>query len=60
MSKTDWYVIRAAEGGTAVPSDIATERSDLRDECATKESEINALSTKASIIDYELPLIIWV
>ena len=51
-------VIRAAEGGTAVPSDIATERSDLRDECATKESEINALSTKASIIDYELPLII--
>jgi hypothetical protein len=58
LSKTDWYVIRAAEGGTAVPSDIATERSDLRDECATKESEINALSTKASIIDYELPLII--
>tara|TARA_R100000231_G_scaffold139613_1_gene121639 strand:- start:4059 stop:4526 length:468 start_codon:yes stop_codon:yes gene_type:complete len=57
LSKTDWYVIRAAEGATAVPSDIAKERSDLRDECATKESEINALSTKASIIDYQLPTI---
>ena len=57
LSKTDWYVVRAAEGGTAVPSDIATERSDLRDECATKEAEINALSTKASIIDYQLPTI---
>ena len=55
LSKTDWYVIRAAEGGTAVPSDIATERSDLRTECAIKEAEISALTTKASIVDYELP-----
>ena len=55
LGKTDWYVVRAAEGGTAVPSDIATERSDLRTECATKEAEINALSTKASIVDYQLP-----
>ena len=55
LAKTDWYVVRAAEGGTAVPSEIATERSDLRTECATKEAEINALSTKASIVDYQLP-----
>ena len=55
LGKTDWYVVRAAEGGTAVPSDISTERDDLRTECATKEAEINALSTKASIVDYELP-----
>lgn len=58
LSRTDWYVIRAAEGGTAVPSDIATERSDLRTECATKEAEISTLTTKASIVDYELPSII--
>ena len=55
LGTTDWYVVRAAEGGTAVPSDIATERSDLRTECATKEAEINALSTKSSIVDYQLP-----
>jgi 1,2-phenylacetyl-CoA epoxidase PaaB subunit len=55
LSQTDWYVVRAAEGGTAVPSDIATERSDLRTQCATKESEINAKTTKAQVIDYQLP-----
>jgi len=55
LGKTDWYVVRASEGGTAVPSDIATERSDLRTECATKEAEISALSTKSSIVDYQLP-----
>tara|TARA_R100000734_G_scaffold13778_1_gene10192 strand:+ start:3599 stop:4069 length:471 start_codon:yes stop_codon:yes gene_type:complete len=55
LAKTDWYVIRAAEGGTAIPSDIATERSDLRTECATKESEINAKTTKAGVVDYQLP-----
>ena len=57
LSKTDWYVVRAAEGGTAVPSDIATERSDLRTECATKEAEINAKTTKAQVVDYELPIV---
>lgn len=54
LAKTDWYVIRAAEGGTAVPSDIATERSDLRTECATKEAEINAKTTKAQVVDYQI------
>lgn len=58
LAETDWYVVRAAEGGTAVPSDIATERSDLRAECATKEAEISALTTKASIVDYQLPSLI--
>lgn len=58
LTKTDWYVVRAAEGGTAVPSDIATERSDLRTECATKESEINAKTTKAGVVDYQLPNLI--
>ena len=30
LAQTDWYVIRAAEGGTAVPSDIATKRAQER------------------------------
>ena len=55
LGKTDWYVVRASEGGSAIPSDITSERGDLRTECATKEAEINALSTKASIVDYQLP-----
>jgi len=55
LGKTDWYAVRASEGGTAIPSDITTERDDLRTECATKEAEINALSTKSSIVDYQIP-----
>ena len=27
---TDWYVLRATEGGTAVPSDITTKRAEAR------------------------------
>jgi len=54
LSKTDWYIIRAQEG-TAAPQDIIDARAALRTECATKEDEINALSTKASIASYSLP-----
>ena len=38
-----------------LPQDIIDARAALRIECATKEDEINALSTKASIVDYQLP-----
>jgi hypothetical protein len=55
LAKTDWYVTRKQEKGTAIPSDIQTERDDLRTECATKESEINAKTTKAGVVDYQLP-----
>jgi hypothetical protein len=55
LAKTDWYVVREAEGGTAVPGEIATERGNLRTECATHEANINAKTTKAQVVDYELP-----
>lgn len=55
LAETDWMVIREAEGGTAMPSDIATERETLRTDCATKEGEINAKTTKAQVVEYELP-----
>jgi hypothetical protein len=54
LAKTDWYIIRGQEG-TAVPQDILDARTALRTECATHETNINALTTKASVIDYELP-----
>jgi len=54
LSKTDWYIIRAQEG-IAAPQDVIDARAALRTECASKEAEINALSTKASIVDYQLP-----
>jgi hypothetical protein len=54
LAKTDWYIIRGQEG-TAVPQNILDARSALRTECATHETNINAKTTKASVIDYELP-----
>jgi len=54
IGKTDWYIIRAQEG-IAAPQNIIDARAALRSECAIKEAEINALSTKASVIDYKLP-----
>jgi hypothetical protein len=54
LAKTDWYIIRGQEG-TAVPQDILDARTTLRTECATHEQSINAKTTKASVIDYELP-----
>jgi len=54
LSNTDWYIIRAQEG-TAAPQDIIDARAALRTECATKEDEINALTTKSAIASYSLP-----
>ena len=54
LVETDWYIIRAQEG-TDAPQSIIDSRSGLRTECATKEGEISALTTKASIASYSLP-----
>ena len=53
LAETDWYILRAQEG-IAAPQSILDARAALRSECADVEAEINALTTKASIVDYEL------
>jgi hypothetical protein len=49
----DWYWARADKGGTAVPSNIATYATTIYSEQATKEGEVNALSTLDAIKLYE-------
>ena len=56
LRRTDWYIIRGQEG-IAAPQSIMDARAALRSECEIKEAEINALSTKSSIIDYKFPSI---
>lgn len=53
LSETDWYIIRAQEG-IAAPQDIIDARAALRTECATKEDEINALSTKKAVVSHSI------
>tara|TARA_R100000951_G_scaffold106483_1_gene101117 strand:+ start:42 stop:551 length:510 start_codon:yes stop_codon:yes gene_type:complete len=54
LSPTDWYAIRKAENGADIPSGIQTERDAIRTSVATKEVEINSLTTKASILRYDI------
>ena len=48
LSKTDWYIIRKADAGTAVPSEITTHRAATRTKAAEMETTItNASDTPA-------------
>ena len=48
LQDTDWYVIRKADAGTAVPSAITTHRAAVRTKCAEMETAItNAADTPA-------------
>ena len=45
LADTDWLVLRAAEGGTAVPSDTKTYRAAVRAKSKEREDQINACSS---------------
>ena len=48
LQKTDWYIIRKADAGTAVPSSITTHRAAVRTKAAEMETAItNASDTSA-------------
>ena len=48
LQSTDWYVIRKADAGTAIPSAIETHRAAVRTKCASMEASItNAADTPA-------------
>ena len=53
LQNTDWYVVRKADAGTAVPSAITTHRAAVRTKCAEMETAItNAADTPALEILY--------
>ena len=48
LEKTDWYIVRKADAGTAVPSAITTHRAAVRTKAAAQETQItNAADTPA-------------
>ena len=53
QSHVDWYWSRAAKGGTAVPTAIATHATAIYTEMAAKETAIAALSDLAAVIVYQ-------
>ena len=48
LQSTDWYIVRKADAGTAVPSAVTTHRAAVRTKCAEMETAIiNASDTPA-------------
>ena len=50
LTKTDWYIIRKADNGTAIPSNIQTWRDAIRSDATRIENAIIAVSTMDQFI----------
>ena len=56
LAETDWVIIRDQELGNTTDSTITSDRAAIRTSAATKETAINALTTKESVITYDITL----
>ena len=56
LSQTDWYIIREADSGEATPQSIKDDRAALRTKSHLIEAEINALTTKKSVVLFDINL----
>ena len=55
LQKTHWYIIRSVDNGDDIPSNITDARAATRTQSDTVESEINALTTKKNVMQYDFP-----
>ena len=55
LETTDWIVTKHLELSESIPQDVKDARAELRLECNTKQSEIEALNTKIKVVEYNLP-----
>ena len=56
LSETDWIIVRDTELGNTTAQSTLDDRAAIRTSCATKESEINAKTTKAQVVQYDISL----
>ena len=57
LAPTDWHYIKAQEVSSyTVPSEVVTERTNLRTKHTERENEINALTTKKKVVEYTVRL----
>ena len=49
LKSTDWYIVRKADAGTAVPSAITNHRAAVRTKCAEMETLVTNASNTAAI-----------
>jgi len=54
LSQTDWYIIREADSGEPTPQYIKDSRAALRSQSNDLEAQINALTTKKSVVLFDI------
>ncbi len=52
LNRYDWYRLRAADGGTAVPASVSTYRDAIRTDANSAHTAIDALATVDACRDY--------
>jgi|TARA_Y100000114_G_scaffold89752_1_gene83343 hypothetical protein len=56
LNEHDWMIVRNAEKGTAIPSDVTTYRDAVRTKCASIETAINNCSSLADFMKlFDIP-----
>jgi hypothetical protein len=55
LAVTDWYVTRKVERSIDIPQEIQDARAGLLTQLDTVETEINALTTKKKVMQYNFP-----
>ena len=56
LAETDWIIVRDTELGNTTDAQVITDRAAIRTSCTTKEGEINAKTTKAQVVQYDITL----
>lgn len=56
LAETDWYIIRNADAGTAVPDEIKQSRAELREKLNVFETTLNAIDTSDIIVAKEISI----
>ena len=54
LSLSDWYIIREADSGEPTPQEVKDDRATLRQRSAALEAEIIALTTKKSVVLFDI------
>ena len=50
LEETDWYVVRKADDGTAIPSAVQTYRDGVRTKATAHETAVSATTTVSDLI----------
>ena len=56
LSETDWIIVRDKELGNTTAQSTLDDRAAIRTSVAIKEGEVNALTTKSSVVTYDISL----